>query len=84
MLNWFKKKPTEAPTMSYRDIQIIAAFADSNEGREEAVAAYRRNIREFGGANIYMQFMAEVDSTAPDFTLRSNLRKAILATIKLP
>ena len=82
---FFKKEQSPrkvTPSMDQNDIDAILAFAISGQNREQAIAAYRRNLSKLHGAdNVFMLFMGEVDTTSPDLFLRSAYRKAILAKV---
>lgn len=64
------------PVMAAEDIEVIRAFANGNEGlRAQAIAVHNRNIQTVGiRGNVYMRFMAEIDTPCPDLALRNELR----------
>jgi hypothetical protein len=60
----------------------IKAYAAGNRGlRDEAVAIYRAYIRDWNcqwGTDAYMDFMSEVDTPAPDYSLRGRYRMRVI------
>lgn len=80
-----KGQKVEEPTlqrveMSENDKDVIQRFAAGDETlRQDAIVAYRRNLRIIGPkANLHQRFMGEVDNTSPDLTLRDSLRKQLI------
>jgi len=69
------------PVMPAEDIEVIRAFAEGNEGlRAQAIAAHNRNIQTVGiRGNVFMRFMAEIDTPCPDLALRNDLRHKVVA-----
>lgn len=80
-LSRFSAPKADKPTMSPEDIEVIRAFAEGDESlRQRALAAHYRNIKIVGvRGNIYMRFMAEIDTPCPDLDLRNDLRHKIKA-----
>lgn len=62
--------------MSAEDKQVIIDFAQGSEQlREAAIAAHRRNIPIVGvRGNDCQRFMAEIDNPSPDYALRAAYR----------
>jgi hypothetical protein len=79
----------ERPEMGADDVEAIIRYAIQSwnpaggveTGKDAAVAAYRRNLASHAQANIYMQFMAEVDTPAPDLAARAYYRSKIRSSL---
>lgn len=67
--------------MTEADRRAIAAYAAGDAGnRDEAIAAYRRNLGTVGPrGDDFMGFMSEVDTPVPDYLLRRQYRDRVLA-----
>ena len=74
------------PTMSDEDKAAIEAYAaGDSSAREKAVEAHRRNTPIVGvQGNLHQRFMAEVDTTSPDLSMRNRLRRELLESISGP
>jgi hypothetical protein len=74
------KQAAPKPTMSQEDMDTIRSFAFGDESlRSKAIAVARTNITVLGvRGNIFMRFMAEIDTPCPDLYERDRLRKQIM------
>ena len=75
----FTRASTSAkPFMSQADIDTIRAFALGDETKRlEAIQAHRRNLGSPAATSLYMRFMSEIDTPAPDLMLRYDYRRRI-------
>ncbi len=68
--------------MSPEDRDVIRQYAGGKFAlREEAVLAYRKELRNPSGNRTqdpHMKFMAEVDNEVPDLALRARYRQEVL------
>jgi hypothetical protein len=70
--------------MTEHDQAIIRRFATGSISfRDAAIAVYRRHLATLGPrGNAMMEFMAEIDSAAPDPALRATYRNRVLDGIE--
>src|SRR5476649_115645 len=66
--------------MTAADQAVIRRFAGGSLSfRDAAIAVYRRHLATLGPrGNAGMEFMAEIDSSAPDAALRATYRMRVL------
>jgi hypothetical protein len=70
--------------MTEEDHVIIRRFAGGSLSfRDAAIAVYRRHLATLGPrGNAGMEFMAEIDNSAPDIALRATYRNRVLDGIE--
>lgn len=76
------KKAINKMSMTWDERYLIRRYAEGERGlKQEVILVYRKVVRASGLARgtLEKDFMAEVDNTHPDLTLRSKLRIRLLA-----
>lgn len=81
LLSRLSAPKTTKPVMAAEDIEVIRAFAEGDESlRAKAIAVHNRNIQAIGiRGNVFMRFMAEIDTPCPDLALRNDLRHKVVS-----
>lgn len=73
-MTWTGLKPHEKA--------VIKAYATGNKScLDEAITIFRNNIRAWNcrwGTDPYMDFMSEIDTKAPDYSLRWCYRQRVI------